>query len=578
MNDGFAHLAANASKPVGKRPPAIDRAVVTRRATGLVASIALFALFASGDALGATRAAAGASDASAATAAAAPEVAPVVVDGRTLMRLRGVSVLPAEQRAEETTERIIAIAADRAIAASTLRRVELADRSSIVAGDSHVLFVVDSDAAAEGMADRKVLADLYLREIVEAIDRYRDERTAAYLRGAALRSLGVALATALLVALAVLVFRRFEQFLQRRLEKRIEAVQNRSFSLVTVSQLQRTTTSLVRALRWLVVAALVYAAIEYALGQFPWTRAAGVATTSLVLDPLRTMGRGIVAAIPGLAFVAILIVITRYVLRLVQLFFGGIAAHRIRLEGFEEEWAWPTYRLARIAIIAFAAVIAYPYIPGSSSDAFKAISIFFGLLMSLGAASAVANNLAGYMLIYRRAFRVGDRIRVGEHLGDVVEMRQQVTHLRTTKNEIVTVPSVSMLSSEVVNYSALARTEGLVLHTTVGIGYDTPWRQVEAMLLEAASRTTGLKADAKPFVQVKSLDSFCITYEINAPIEVAQEMNPTYSALHRNILDVFNEYGVGIMTPSYESDPEAPKVVAREKWYEAPAMPPQVAR
>src|SRR6185312_440902 len=215
---------------------------------------------------------------------------------------------------------------------------------------------------------------------------------------------------------------------------------------------------------------------------------------------------------------------------------------------------------------------------GSRSDAFKAISIFFGLLMSLGAASAVANSLAGYMLIYRRAFRVGDRIRVGEHLGDVVEMRQQVTHLRTTKNEIVTVPSVSMLSSEVVNYSALARTEGLVLHTTVGIGYDTPWRQVEAMLLEAASRTTGLKADPKPFVQVKSLDSFCITYEINAPIEVAQAMNPTYSALHRNILDVFNEYGVAIMTPSYESDPEEPKVVAREKWYEAPAMPPPVAR
>jgi small-conductance mechanosensitive channel len=511
----------------------------------------------------------------AAPSAAMTAVAPVVVDGRTVMRLRGVSVLPAAERADDTASRIVAIAADRRIASSALRRVELADRSAIVAGDAHVMFVVDSDAAAEGMSDRAVLADLYLREIAAAIDQYREERTSSYLRGAALRSIGVALAAALLVAIVVRLFRRLEQFLQRRLEKRIEALQHQSFDLVTASQLQRTTASLVRALRWLIVVVLLYAAINDILGQFPWTRIAAVETTSLLLDPVRTMGRGIVAAIPGLAFIAILVIVTRYVLRLVQLFFGGIADHRIRLRGFDEDWAWPTYRLARIAIIAFAAVIAYPYIPGSSSDAFKAISIFFGLLMSLGAASAVANSLAGYMLIYRRAFRVGDRIRVGEHVGDVVEMRQQVTHLRTTKNEIVTVPSSSMLSSEVINYSALARSDGLLLHTTVGIGYDTPWRQVEAMLLEAASRTPGLKAGTAPFVQIKSLDTFSITYELNAPIELAQAMNPTYSALHRNILDVFNEYGVGIMTPSYESDPPEPKVVPRDAWFRPPAAPPR---
>jgi small-conductance mechanosensitive channel len=547
--------------------------------TALVAGAAvrltavLLALVAGGSACAAAPGDAAAATGAERPSAGAPAVAPVVVDGRTLMRLRGVSVLPAEQRADDAAARIVAIAADPRIASTALRRVELPDRSSIVAGDAHILFVIDSDAAAEGMADREVLADLYLREIAEAIDRYREERSATYLRGAALRSLAAVVVAVLLIALVVRLFGRLERFLRRRLEKRVEALQDKSFSLVTASQLQRTTASLVRALRWLVVLVLAYAALDYALGQFPWTRVAAVATTSLLLDPLRTMGRGIVAAIPGLAFIAILIVITRYVLRLVQLFFGGIADHRIRLQGFEEDWAWPTYRLARIAIIAFAAVIAYPYIPGSSSDAFKAISIFFGLLMSLGAASAVANSLAGYMLIYRRAFRVGDRIRVGEHLGDVVEMRQQVTHLRTPKNEIVTVPSSAMLSSEVVNYSALARADGLVLHTTVGIGYDTPWRQVEAMLLEAAARTPGLKAGAAPFVLLKSLDNFAVTYELNAFIDVAQQMGPTYSVLHRNVLDVFNEYGVAIMTPAYESDPEVPKVVAREAWYAAPAKP-----
>ncbi|MDH4065709.1 MAG: mechanosensitive ion channel family protein [Acidobacteriota bacterium] len=177
-------------------------------------------------------------------------------------------------------------------------------------------------------------------------------------------------------------------------------------------------------------------------------------------------------------------------------------------------------------------------------------------------------------MTYRRAFRVGDRVKIGDYLGDVERTRLMVTHLRTPKNEEVVVPNSVILGKEVVNYSALARANGLILHTTVGIGYETPWRQVEAMLLEAAARTKGLLHEPPPFVLQRALGDFCITYEINAYTDSTQRMFALYAELHRQILDVFNEYGVQIMTPNYEGDPEQPKVVPRDQWYAAPARPP----
>jgi small-conductance mechanosensitive channel len=217
--------------------------------------------------------------------------------------------------------------------------------------------------------------------------------------------------------------------------------------------------------------------------------------------------------------------------------------------------------------------VAYPYVPGSGSDAFKGISIFIGVVLSLGSTSAIANIVAGYMMTYRRAFRIGDRVKIGAAVGDVVETRLQVTRLRTVKNEEVIVPNSTILNNEVVNYSSLARNEGLILHPTVGIGYETPWRQVEAMLLEAAGRTRGLMADPPPFVRQASLGDFAITYELNVHCDDPQAMNALYTELHRNILDVFNEFGVQIMTPAYEGDPEQPKLVPKERWFAAPAQP-----
>jgi small-conductance mechanosensitive channel len=217
--------------------------------------------------------------------------------------------------------------------------------------------------------------------------------------------------------------------------------------------------------------------------------------------------------------------------------------------------------------------VAYPYVPGSHTEAFKGISLFVGLVFSLGSSSVIANTIAGYAMTYRRAFKVGDRIKLGDLVGDVVEIRPQVTHLRTLKNEEVTVPNSSILNAQVTNYSSLAATQGLILHTNVGIGYETPWRQVEALLLAAAERTAGVAGDRQPFVLQKALGDFAIDYELNVYCRDARLMMPLYTALHRNILDAFNDHGVQIMTPAYEADPPQPKLVPKDQWYAPPAQP-----
>jgi small-conductance mechanosensitive channel len=254
-----------------------------------------------------------------------------------------------------------------------------------------------------------------------------------------------------------------------------------------------------------------------------------------------------------------------------NVFSRAVAVGSVPLPGFDAEWAQPTYHIMRALIILLALVIAYPYLPGSGSAAFQGLSIFAGLMLSLGASSAMASVIAGYTVTYRRAFRVGDRVAIGDLVGEVMEVRLMVTHLRTPKNEEIVVPNSLVLASHVTNYTKLAGSHGLLLHTTVRIGYSTPWRQVEALLLQAAARTTGFASPRPAFVLEKSLDEFSVAYELNVCVDNTQNLLERYAALHRNILDEFNEYGVQIMVPAYEGDTELPKIVPKEHWFTPPA-------
>jgi small-conductance mechanosensitive channel len=500
----------------------------------------------------------------------AQAAAPVIIDGNELFRLRGVSAFPAEQRARGVAERIEAFARDETLAPNAVKTVESADRTELVAGPHKLITVVEPDALVEGVP-RSVLAGVYRTRIEQAVTSYRSERTRPALLRSSEYALGAAVALAVALVMLRLGFRRLQVLLEKRFKARVRDLHIQSFRFLQAEQLWSGLQALLRLAYWLLVLGAVFVFLEFVLGLYPWTRGFGRSLAEIVLEPLTVMGRGVVAALPGIVFLLILFAITRYILKIIRLFFNAVAQGTVKLASFEADWAWPTYRLIRLLVIALAVVVGYPYIPGSSSDAFKGISLFLGVIFSLGSTSIMANILAGYTMTYRRAFHVGDRVKIGTYVGDVMEVRLMVTRLRTLKNEEVVIPNSLILNGEVMNYSQSARDQGVLLHTTVGIGYETPWRQVEAMLLAAAERTPGLLREPPPFVLQQSLGDFCITYELNVHCDDPHRMAQLYTKLHQNILDVFNEYGVQIMTPAYEADPAQPKVVPKEQWHLPPA-------
>ncbi|HEX5037153.1 MAG TPA: mechanosensitive ion channel family protein [bacterium] len=499
--------------------------------------------------------------------------APVTIDGVVLFRVRGIRSYPAERRAKEIRNRIVELAKDPTVRSDTLTVAETNEGTEILAGARRVMTVLDADAGLEGL-NRQVVAHAFALKMGEAVERYRRDRSPENLRRGAIRA---ALATAAFLAalfLALWILRRIARGVERRYKARTRDLKVGSFDVVHAGRVWTMIQGAVNAVRVAVVLVLLYVYLEFTLSLFPWTHAFAEHLLDLVVNPLASMSQAVVDYLPSLAFLIILIVVTRYLLKMVRYFFLRIEYGRLTLEGFEPEWARSTYKLVRGLIIVFAVVVAYPYVPGSGSEAFKGVSIFIGLIVSLGSSSAISNVIAGYTMVYRRAFKVGDVIQVESVFGVVTEMRLLATHVRTIKNEVVIVPNSLILGSNVLNYTRLAKTNGLILHSIVGIGYEASWRQVEAMLLLAADRTPGFKKDPPPFVLQKSLDDFAVKYEINAYCDDPLQIARLYTELHRNILDQFNEHGVQIMTPAYESDPAAPKVVPKDQWYAAPASPP----
>jgi len=512
--------------------------------------------------------------AAAAESAVEQPTAPVVLDGVTLFRVRGISSYPAERRAAEIANRIAGVAADRAIPAESLTVQDTPTASIVVAKGQRLFGVLDADAELEGLT-RQLVAEAYRNHVAEAITEFRRDREASTLWKDFYRAAIATLGFLLLVELDRRTLRRVRGAVTTRYRSKVQDVRFNTLEIVRGEQIWNVVQHAVRIVAVLVALVAAYVYLNYVLVLFPWTRALGRSLTNILVQPLKTLATGFLAFIPDLVFLIILAVITRWALRLVRLFFARVAQGETEVRGFEADWAKPTERIVRFVIVAMALVIAYPYIPGSGSEAFKGIGVVVGLMFSLGSASVIGNLVAGLGIAFRRAFRVGDRVRIGDTIGEVTQVELLTTYLRSPKNEQIVIPNSLILNNEVVNYSALVRSgAGLIVHTNVGIGYETPWRQVEAMLIQAARRTPGIRAEPEPFVLQRSLGDFAVNYEINAYTDEPRRILATYSDLHRNILDVFNEFDVQIMTPAYEGDPKQAKVVPRDQWYMPPAVAP----
>lgn len=504
------------------------------------------------------------------------DVSPVIIDGEILFRLAGTHSFPSGERAGNVAKRIADAAGDDEIQAQEVTLVKGDNRVNVMAGNRRLLVVFPIDANLEGAPITEV-SEVFRTRIASSITAFRSHRTSGFLLRAALYAAAAVVVAAVIIWAIVVLFRRLFAFLEVRYKRRVQDLKIESFEVMRAENIWGAVTGLLKFIRTAAVLVLAFLCVEFVLYQFPWTRSTATALLDMVVDPLTTITVAFFNYLPELIFLIILIAVARYLIKLMHLFFKSVERGRVQLGEFDPEWAQPTYKLLRFFVILLTAVLAYPYIPGSGSAAFQGLSLLLGIMVSLGASSAVSSIVAGYAMTYRRAFRIGDLISVGEYTGVVEETRLLVTHLRTVRNEEIVLPNALILNSPVNNLSRSSSGDGLVLHTTVGIGYETPWRQVEAMLKEAASRTRNIRNKPAPFVLEKELGDFAVVYELNVYVDKPAHRFHRYAELHRNILDVFNEYGVAIMTPTYIADPEDPKLVPVDRWYEAPASPPDSA-
>jgi small-conductance mechanosensitive channel len=366
----------------------------------------------------------------------------------------------------------------------------------------------------------------------------------------------------------VVLARRIRGFVTRRAEQISSGWGRHVAGRVGVTNLA---TVPLRMLAWLLTLLLLYEWLTLVFGFFPYTRPWSERLLGRLLDALGRFGSGMLEAIPGLVFVLLIFFVTRFLVRVMRVFFEGVQAGRVEVGWVDDATARPTERLLTAIIWLFALVAAYPYLPGSGSEAFKGIGVFVGLMLSIGASGIVNQAVSGLMLMYTRALRPGEFVQIGETEGTVTSVGFLNTQIETLRHELINIPNAVIASSVTRNYSRLARDGGVRVASKVTIGYDTPWRQVQAMLLMAADRTAGLARDPAPKVLQTALQDFYVEYTLLVTVPDPSQKYVALSELNAHIQDVFNEHGVQIMSPNYEADPEAPKIVPREKWFEPPA-------
>ncbi|HSU55137.1 MAG TPA: mechanosensitive ion channel family protein [Candidatus Dormibacteraeota bacterium] len=339
----------------------------------------------------------------------------------------------------------------------------------------------------------------------------------------------------------------------------------------------RSFVTLLRALlnfaSYVLISFVAYALVWYELRCFPVSKPWGDFLRSQGIDLLSTLGRSILAALPGLLIVTLIILAARMFAGVVSRLFAAAETGEIEMHRLDRASATTTRRLLVLLVWVIAAVFAYPYIPGSQSLAFKGITIFAGVLVSLGSTNLVNQIASGLLLVYSRAFQTGDYVLVGETEGTVLGIGLCVTRIRTIKNEEVHIANSMLLGTATKNYSRLAKSEGLLLPVKVTIGYSTPWRQVHALLLKAARGTPGLAQQPMPFVLQTRLCDFYVEYELNACLQQPFQRVWVQSDLHARIQDVFNEHGVQILSPHYFQDPPQPHLVPPADWFRSPAAP-----
>ena len=478
---------------------------------------------------------------------------PVVVDGYELFRIhQNLGAVSAEERARRISVALQELARAQDFDPKNFTGNEEGGVATVRYGDQVVVTINDAEAKGTGLP-RKALANQYAKLLAEKMAMIHEQHTPHYLWRAAIYAAIVILIYLGVLWLVLTGTRWVIHALETSGKGRIKGIKIQQSEILNAQRLLAIIVSGIKLLRAVIVLIVSYIALAKAFSFFPWTREHSQRLLGYVVNPLIGVGQAVLAYLPKAVYIVVILTVMHYVLRFVHTIAREVERGRIRFPGFYPEWVQPTYKIARVLLWAFAAVLIYPYLPGGSSPAFKGISVFLGVLFSLGSTSAVANFVAGVILIYTRGFRIGDWVTIGDNTGEVVQMSMLATHMRTIRNEEITIPNSVVLGTFVTNFSLQAHDKGVILHTSVTIGYDAPWRTIHKLLIDAALRTKYILHDPPPFVLQSELQDSYVKYEINAYTDHPLLMPYIYSDLHANIQDSFYEAGVEIMSPIYHA-------------------------
>ncbi len=459
----------------------------------------------------------------------------------------------ASDRAHTISGRIGRLADDFGFSESSLQIIEAEATIDIVFGEVIIMSISENDAIWNNTS-RELLAEKYKGLITAEVMVFKNEMSF----GTLAKEIGLALTV--LIILAVLLFycgKLFKWTAKKIIVQkgnRIKGLTLKNYTLFDAKRLVSVFLFLNTVFRWVVIFALVYISLPIIFGFFPWTQNFAQTLFGYVFDPLQNLALGFWNYLPNLFAIAVIFTVFRYAIKGIHFLKEEIETGKLHLAGFYPDWANPTFQILKVILYAFMFVLIFPYLPGSDSPVFRGVSVFLGFLFTFGSAGSLSNLMAGIVLTYMRVFKIGDRVKIGEVVGDVIEKSILVTRVRTIKNEIISVPNSTVMSNHTINYSNEAdQGAGLILHTTVTIGYDVPWQKMHEALLNAADRTILLLKDPVPFVYQTSLDDFYVSYQINAYTKDPNKQAAIYSQLHQNIQDCCNEAGIEILSPHYRA-------------------------
>ncbi len=478
---------------------------------------------------------------------------PVVVEGDTIFTLYAArGGYSAVVRAGMINDKLTGISKERATAADTLHLLESEYYVDIMYGDKVIISLTDQDALWQGTT-RQELAQSYLPILASKIDNMKERHSFWQIVMRVFLFILVIVVQYLFFKLTNYLFRKLRRQIILFKQQKLKPIIVRDYELVNKRQLGRILIFFSNIIRWIILLLQLTLSVPMLFAIFPQTENLALRIFGYIIDPIKMVWWSIIDYIPNLFIILVIWYCIKYLVKGLRYITGEIDNGKLTISGFYPDWAKPTFNIIKFLLYAFMVAMIYPYLPGSDSGVFQGISVFVGLIVSLGSSTVIGNIIAGLVITYMRPYKLGDRIKLDDTVGNVIEKTPFVTRLRTPKNEVVTIPNSAIMSSHTVNYSASARQFGLIIHTTVTIGYDVPWRLVNKLLINAALNTPGVLDDPRPFVLETGLADYYPCYQINAYIKDADRMGPISSDLHQNIQDFFNEAGVEIMSPAYHA-------------------------